>query len=358
MSDKLTTLIAEAQRQVQICNACRYCEGYCSVFPAINRQRNFSQGDIIQLANLCHNCQGCYHACQYTKPHEFAINLPQSLADTRVESWQTFIKPTWLTRLFQKNGVAMAALLVFCTALLFFMLQSLKPDSGNGFYAFLSHTAMITLFIPTFIGPLVITALAVRRYWKTVDGKPVKWAHFSAALASTSKLKNLSGGHGKGCNYENADRFSNKRRWFHQATMIGFLLCIASTTSGTVMHYLFDMQAPYAVISIPKLLGIPGGFLLVIGCAGLAWLKTKSSAALGATGMWGGEMAFILLLGTTGATGLLLFFATGTAGVPTLLAIHLGSVLSLFILIPYSKMVHGFFRLAALVRDAQQSPKI
>jgi hypothetical protein len=29
--------IAEARRQVEICNACRYCEGYCAVFPAINR---------------------------------------------------------------------------------------------------------------------------------------------------------------------------------------------------------------------------------------------------------------------------------------------------------------------------------
>ena len=27
--------IEEAARQVNICNACRYCEGYCAVFPAI-----------------------------------------------------------------------------------------------------------------------------------------------------------------------------------------------------------------------------------------------------------------------------------------------------------------------------------
>ena len=24
--------IQEARRQIEICNACRYCEGYCSVF--------------------------------------------------------------------------------------------------------------------------------------------------------------------------------------------------------------------------------------------------------------------------------------------------------------------------------------
>ena len=61
-----TDSIQEARRQIEICNACRYCEGYCSVFPAINRERAFADGDVTQLANLCHNCRGCYYACQYT----------------------------------------------------------------------------------------------------------------------------------------------------------------------------------------------------------------------------------------------------------------------------------------------------
>jgi hypothetical protein len=26
-------LVAEGQRMASICNACRYCEGYCAVFP-------------------------------------------------------------------------------------------------------------------------------------------------------------------------------------------------------------------------------------------------------------------------------------------------------------------------------------
>jgi citrate/tricarballylate utilization protein len=64
-------------------------------------------------------------------------------------------------------------------------------------------------------------------------------------------------------------------------------------------------------------------------------------------------MAFVVLLGATGATGLALYAATGTGTVPVLLAVHLGVVLAFFLLAPYSKMVHGFYRLAALVRDAQ-----
>ena len=37
---QLEALVAEAEvgRQMQICNACRYCEGFCAVFPAMTRR--------------------------------------------------------------------------------------------------------------------------------------------------------------------------------------------------------------------------------------------------------------------------------------------------------------------------------
>ncbi len=352
-----TEVITEAQRQIRICNACRYCEGYCSVFPAINRQRQFATGDIIQLANLCHNCQGCYHACQYIEPHEFKINLPQSLANVRVESWQTHSIPSFFAIRFQQSGVAIAAILVIAIALFIITLQNLNTTDGNGFYAYMSHSMMVLMFTPLFIAPLIIIAAMLKRYWQTINGKPIRLTHVQQAISSAATMKNLSGGQGQGCNYEAGDRFTNKRRWFHQATMFGFLLCFASTATATILHYVFQLPAPYPLLSLPKLLGLPGGILLVIGCAGLAWLKVKANPDLGATSVRGGEMAFILLLGLTGATGLLLYFATGTSLVPVLLAIHLGTVLSLFILMPYSKMVHGFFRLAALIHDAQQKAR-
>jgi citrate/tricarballylate utilization protein len=92
---------------------------------------------------------------------------------------------------------------------------------------------------------------------------------------------------------------------------------------------------------------------MVAGGIGLAWLKLKADPELGSPTRWGGEMAFVLLLTATAATGLALYAATGTAAVPALLALHLGAVLAFFLLMPYSKMAHGFYRLAALVREAQ-----
>ena len=348
-----TDLIQEARRQAEICNACRYCEGYCSVFPALHRERGFSDGDITQLANLCHNCRGCYYACQYTEPHEFALNLPRALADVRQDSWKHFAWPNGFAALFERSGVAIGVGLTLAFALLFALLQAIQPESGEGFHAYMSHSLMVAIFAPAFILPLIAMGVSIRAYWQSVGGGALVSNDLREALTSAGRMRNLEGGHGDGCNFEDEDRFSHARRHFHQATLYGFLLCFASTSSGTILHYGFGFEAPYGFFSTPKLLGVPGGVLLCIGTAGLAWLKTKANPALGAAGAWGGEMAFVLLLFGVSLSGLALYAATGTGAVSWLLPAHLGTVLTFFILTPYSKMAHGFYRLAALAREAQ-----
>lgn len=360
MSLDLSPLTAsqEARRQIEICNACRYCEGFCAVFPAMTRQKAFADGDLTQLANLCHNCRGCYYACQYTAPHEFALNIPAALAEVRVQSWERLARPRALARLFQTHGVAMAGLLVVALAWFFWALTALRPDAGAGFYAYLAHNTLVAIFLPAFLLPLALMALSIRDYWREIGGGPVRLAHLLQALQAAAQMKNLSGGHGDGCNFESGDRFSDRRRIFHQLMMYGFLLCFAATSSGTILHYAFGWQAPYPPLSLPKLLGVPGGLMMVAGAAGLAVLKLRADPALGAARVWGGEMAFILLLGAVALTGLALYAATGTGLVAPLLALHLATVMVLFLLLPFSKMVHGFYRLAALVAEAgQPAPK-
>lgn len=343
----------EARRQIQICNACRYCEGYCDVFPAITRANAFADGDLTQLANLCHNCRGCYYACQYTEPHEFALNLPAALADVRTESWERYAWPSGLAAAFQRSGTAIAVLATLAFAGLFALIQILPDGGGEGFYAYMSHALMVAIFLPAFVAPLVVVARGLVLYWREVDGAPVRLRHLISAFRSAAELRNLSGGQGQGCNFEAGDRYSDRRRQFHQAVLYGFLLCLASTSTGTILHYGFGLHAPYGPFSLPKLFGVPGGLLMVGGSLGLMRLKLKSDPDLGARRLWSGEMGFIVLTFLVAATGLVLYAATGTVLVPSLLALHLGTVLAFFLLMPYSKMVHGFFRLAALVRDAQ-----
>ena len=93
---------AEVGRQMQICNACRYCEGFCAVFPAMTRRLEFGKADIHFLANLCHNCGACLHACQYAPPHEFAVNVPQAMAKVRGQTYVDYAWPPALGALYRR----------------------------------------------------------------------------------------------------------------------------------------------------------------------------------------------------------------------------------------------------------------
>ena len=64
------------------------------------------------------------------------------------------------------------------------------------------------------------------------------------------------------------------------------------------------------------------------------------------------DRAFIALLFLTATSGLALWAARGTAGLPLLLCLHLGAVMALFATLPYGKFAHGIFRTASLLRHA------
>src|ERR1700728_4851590 len=114
----LPLLVTEATRQLDICNACRYCEGLCAVFPALSRRTVLDAGDISQLANLCHDCRACYDACMYTAPHEFDLNIPAVLTAARLEDYRGYVWPARVPRLLRgwtgifAGAVLSAALMV------------------------------------------------------------------------------------------------------------------------------------------------------------------------------------------------------------------------------------------------------
>src|ERR1700752_4999827 len=104
----LSAVETEVGRQMQICNACRYCEGFCAVFPAMTRRLEFGRADIHYLANLCHNCGACLHACQYAPPHEFAVVFPQAMAKVRARTYQDYAWPAPFAALYRRAGLATA----------------------------------------------------------------------------------------------------------------------------------------------------------------------------------------------------------------------------------------------------------
>src|SRR6476661_1777479 len=111
-----TDTLAEADRLMTLCNSCRYCEGLCAVFPAMEMRREFLDGDLNYLANLCHGCGACYFDCQFAPPHEFNVNVPRVLAKARADSYATYTWPRALAPMFARNGLAISLVAALCVA--------------------------------------------------------------------------------------------------------------------------------------------------------------------------------------------------------------------------------------------------
>jgi citrate/tricarballylate utilization protein len=121
---------------------------------------------------------------------------------------------------------------------------------------------------------------------------------------------------------------------------------------ATVYHYAFGWVAPYGWSSVPKLLGTAGGVLLVAGCIGLFVLHRRRHPQHRVPEQQAMDLGFIALLALTGASGLALALARGSAALPLLLCAHLGAVMALFATLPYGKFAHGAYRAAALLKFA------
>ena len=171
-------LIAEAQRVLSICNACRYCEGYCAVFPALERRLAFDEHDVHYLANLCHNCGACLYACQYAPPHEFQLNFPRVLAQVRKETYRKYAWPRFLASAFDRNGVVVAVVAMLSLAFFFVLTAwfadparffAAHADEQGSFYAVLPHGVMAGVFGAVFAFALLAFAIGFARFWS--DGR-------------------------------------------------------------------------------------------------------------------------------------------------------------------------------------------
>ncbi len=346
---------AEAVRVLQICNACRYCEGFCAVFVAMTRRLIFGKADVDFLAHLCHSCGSCLHACQYAPPHEFAVNVPQTMAKVRRDTYSECAWPRALGVLYRRNGstlsVALAAGLALFLMLAATMHRSVWGAATGSFYAIFPHNLMVAMFTPVFVFAALALAMGAQRFWREERVAPMSGPAAREAVRDVLRLKYLDGGHGDGCNDED-DRFTQRRRVFHHLTFYGFLLCFAATCVATLYHYLFGWQAPYDYGSLPKVLGISGGMALVIGTCGLFWLNLRRHPLHQDLAQRPADRGFIALLFLTAVSGLVLMLLKSTAVLPLALCVHLGAVMALFLTMPYGKFAHAIYRSAALLKWA------
>lgn len=358
--------LKEAGRVMTICNSCRYCEGFCAVFPAMELRRTFTSGDLKYLSNLCHNCRDCYYACQYAPPHEFDLNFPQAMAELRLETYSEFAWPKFLSGLFKRNSLFVfitTILSIIAVYLLATVTKGREAITGtftgpNSFYEVIPYAAIVLPF--GILGILLLVSFwrGINNFWKICAEGPETMLSGQGnirAIWDVLTLKYLEGG-GHGCNYP-TDEFSFIRRTFHHLIFYGFLMAFAATTLAAIYDHILHNPAPYPFFSLPVILGTVGGILMVIGTIGMLYLKGKMNKDPATPKSYGMDVSFGILLLFTNISGLLLLALRDSSYMGSMLILHLGLVLALFITMPYGKFVHGIYRYIALVKYAQEQKK-
>ncbi len=393
-------LLDEARRQMTVCVVCKYCNGYCPVFRAADGRPALTDADLLYLANLCHDCRSCWHACQYRPPHAFAVALPAVLARVRALSWRRMVLPSWLAPRHREpsskdEGEAIqstvhgplariassltllamtclpavttrpghrrtALLALACTLLVPLVTLAVVPSAvlfaphhGPGaFHAVIPRGPMVWGAALALLVPLAWVGVAMTRFWWVIGGgSPGQILRaLPEALGDVLALRHLDGG-GLGCNDVDG-RFSPWRRRMHHLILYGFLLTVAATLSAAISHHLLGMRAPYPWLSAPVLLGTAGGVSLLAGVAGMTVVRARADPAPQAPETRADGALLLALLAATAASGLALLGLRETAAMGMLLALHLGTVLALFVTLPFGRLMHAPFRALAILRAA------
>jgi citrate/tricarballylate utilization protein len=351
-----TELLAEAQRQLGICNACRYCEGYCATFPALEARARYEAADVAYLANLCHDCGACVQACMYTAPHEFAVDIRTLLSDVRRESYAAYAWPRRLAGVFSRGWTALAAATIMGAAVA--LAIALGAEGGSAFErhegegAFYEVVPYWLLLVASFAlsgWALAVLVGGFRSFRRASEGtRPASGGRsWLRALDDAARLVWLRGG-GDGCYYPSPKRASGVRRWLHAALVYGVLLAFAATIAAAIYQEGLGDDPPYPLASVPVVLGLAGGAGMVAGATGLLLLKPRSRVGA-RRAMLSLDYAFLVALELAAVTGIALLALRDTVAMGSLMIVHLAAVYALYLSAPYGKFVHAVYRLAALV---------
>jgi citrate/tricarballylate utilization protein len=349
-------LLSESQRQLSVCNSCRYCAAYCPVWPALEQHTELSAASVVDLANLCHDCRDCYEACMYTAPHEFDLNPPALFAAVRQQTYEEFAwpgsRPAWLRGplLFAAAFVAASSLLAALGAL---TTHAVLPSGLRGSaYGLITHWVLVGVVMLPSAWAILAFAMSSLKYWEAVGGTSrglLDAAAWRATIWQALTLRHQSGG-GSGCSYPSEKPSHARRRWHHLVSY-GFGLTFIATISAAIAENVLGQEPPYSYASVPVITGLAGGVAMVLGCVGLLDAKRRSAPELTTPTMRAADQAMLWCLLVLAATGILVLALRDSPLFSTVLIVHLGAVLTAIALAPYTKFMHWIYRLLAMYRD-------
>jgi citrate/tricarballylate utilization protein len=352
-------LFAEARRQFEICNSCRYCEGLCAVFPAVERRTAFLEGDVTFLASLCHDCRACYDACPYAPPHEFDVNIPLITSRIREQTYASHGWPRWLAervdrRLSSSLALAGAAVVLVVVGTLIGAGSDRLFGTFTGagsFYEVIPWLAMFVPFMAISLVAIAVMTYGAMAFWRTSgagSSGDVTAAGVLEALGEMLTLRYLRGG-GGGCTYPE-ERPTGVRRALHTLVFYGFLSAFAATVLAAFYQDVLGILPPYSILSLPVVLGSVGGLSMIVGAGGMLILKPRRQE-LSYSGMTNMDVAFLIILLLVNLSGMVLLAVRETWLMGITMAIHLGLTAALFVALPYGKFVHGIYRTLSLIRN-------
>lgn len=348
-------LVAEAQRQLSVCNSCRYCAAYCPVWPALEQHTELSATNVVDLANLCHDCRDCYDACMYTAPHEFDLNPPALFTAVREQTYETFAwpaRPAWLHGPLLVAG-AFAAVCVLLVAIGSLTTDAVLPGTTSGSaYDVVGHWALVAVVMVPSVWAVIAFAASAWRYWMTIHGNRSGLLDASAWLTTARQaatLRHQTGG-GTGCTYPTEIPSQARRRW-HHCVSYGFGLTLVATISAAIGEYLFGAESPHGYLSVPVITGTLGGVSMTVGCTALLWLKRQAPPELTTRTMRRADLAFLWALLVLSLTGLAVLLLRETALFAPVLVVHVAAVIVAFALAPYTKFMHWIYRVLAIHED-------
>lgn len=362
MGALIEDLLHEGKRQLDICNSCRYCEGYCAVFPALERRMDLTKADMVQMANLCHDCRECFYACMYAPPHEFGVNPPQLFAQIRREHADELSSfPIGLAR-HERGPLASGVLFALAALIVVVILSGATVGLSHLWqghvvaaspYSVVSYWAIVAVGSASLLLGVSLMALQARRFWKAT-GAPIHVSvrEFFAAAKAAALLENLGGG-GEGCAYP-TEEGSSVRKLAHTAVAWGFTSCLLATIAAGVMQDFMGKEPAYGWVSVPVLFGTIGGIGLVGGSAVLFSEKRRVDPAPSDAPSAMREYGFLVALFVLGAGGLLTLALRTTPLYGLVLVVHLSTVFACFVLAPFTKFIHALYRSLSLVRDAHE----
>jgi citrate/tricarballylate utilization protein len=295
----------------------------------------------------------------YAPPHEFGINLPVILAETRAQTYDaSFPVPGGLggdrmTKGFTATAVfavAAAAILSIVGATHGWGILGGRPARSP--YVVVPYLGIVVLALAPAVLSVVTGVIAGIRYWQRIGGQPRDLLNVRAAWATLREgltLQYLRGG-GEDCYYPTATP-SGLRRRLHGLVVYGFGLCLLSTIAAAVEQDFLGLQPPYPYLSVPVFSGLIGGIALAIGCSGLLVTKPVVDSSATDGQMMRRDTWFAAGLLALSLTGLATLFVRGSSAFGVVFAIHLTVVVGCFTVAPYTKAVHFIFRLLSLMKD-------